>query len=185
MTNLRHHPGQEVACWVIKNTHNPYSPYGFQAISSRLREVIDEGHFGLEAYEVASKREQERYKKERERHRLIEEKQRKAAIERQRKKKEMSDAYNRRAELNKKSQTELLHQFKGKTVTDRLHFIIRHSDTPLAAIPKKWALLTEEEIIALPAKLRKELYERISSKNKGIWRKLAVSIKAIERSIEK
>lgn len=91
-----------------------------------------------------------------------------------------SKRINAIAELRKLSKeqrgeirTELLEKYKNATTTEKLEIIAGDKLFPPEYYPIDWIKLPKEEINKLPIILIKKLYDKLSTKTKGEWKRFA------------
>lgn len=94
------------------------------------------------------------------------------------------------AELRKLSRQErgnilkgLLEKYSTSTKTQRLEIIAADLKYPPEYYPSEWINLTSEEIKELPTELRKKLYDKLSTKTKGQWKRFALELKKLDDEI--
>jgi len=91
------------------------------------------------------------------------------------------------AELRKLSREErgnilkgLLEKYATSTKKQRLEIITADLIYPPEYYPVEWINLTPDEIKELPIELRKKLYDKLSTKTKGQWKRFALELKKLD-----
>lgn len=94
------------------------------------------------------------------------------------------------AELRKLSSEErgnilkgLLEKYSTSTKTQRLEIIAADLKYPPEYYPVEWINLTSEEIKELPIELRKKIYDKLSTKTKGQWKRFALELRKLDDGI--
>ena len=79
--------------------------------------------------------------------------------------------------------TEFLEKYKNATTTEKLETIARDKIFPPEYYPTDWIKLPLEEIEKLPIDLIKKLYDKLSTKTKGDWKRFAHELQKLDDGI--
>lgn len=78
---------------------------------------------------------------------------------------------------------ELLEKYKNATVIEKLELIISDTKFPPEYYPLEWISIPKEEIEKLPLELIKKLYDKLSTKTKGEWKRFAQELEKLDDGI--
>ena len=79
--------------------------------------------------------------------------------------------------------TELSEQYKNATNVEKLETIANDKIFPPEYYPTEWIKLSVEEIEKLPIDLIKKLYDKLSTKTKGEWKRFAQELQKLDDGI--
>lgn len=157
----------QIADFGFRNCDNPYIPFGNSYYGKRT--IGDYFAYQKEKSHISAIK-AERYEKVLQRVKGRKEK-RKVAIPELRK-------------LSKEERGNILKELLAKhstyTKTQRLEIIATDLKYPPEYYPVEWINLTPDEIKELPNELRKKLYDKLSTKTKGQWKRFALELKKLE-----
>lgn len=160
----------KIADFGLRNCDNPWVPFG----GSYYGERTIEDYF---AYRTAkandSKVKADRYEKVLRRVEGRKEK-RIAAIAELRK---LSN--EKRGEIR----NELLEKYKNATTIEKLELIATDKIFPPEYYPTEWISISTDEIGKLPTELIKKLYDKLSTKTKGEWKRFAHQLEKLDDGI--
>jgi hypothetical protein len=80
-------------------------------------------------------------------------------------------------------QNELLEKYKNTTTTERLEMIASDTKFPPEYYPKEWISIPKVEIENLHLELIKRLYDKLSTKTKGEWKRFAQELEKLDDGI--
>ena len=75
---------------------------------------------------------------------------------------------------------ELLEKFASKTPKERLEAIANDNIYPPEYYPSEWTDIPRQEIEGLPTEIIKKLYDKLSTKTRGKWRRFADCLKEFD-----
>lgn len=73
-----------------------------------------------------------------------------------------------------------LEEYRSATIQQRLEIMASDEKYPPEYYPPEWICLSEEQIRELPIDLVKKLYDKLSTKTKGEWRRFSQKLQMIE-----
>lgn len=76
-------------------------------------------------------------------------------------------------EQRREIRNNLLERYKNANPIEKLELIASDTKFPPEYYPREWILISKEEIQELPLELIKKLYDKLSSKSKGDWKRFA------------
>lgn len=82
-----------------------------------------------------------------------------------------------------KQKFELLEKFAHKTARERLEAIASDIKYPPELYPTEWIEITRDEIENLPTELIRKLYDKLSTKTRGKWKRFAIALKEFDDGI--
>lgn len=85
----------------------------------------------------------------------------------------------KRGEIHK----ELLEKYKNATVIEKLELIATDTKFPPEYYPKEWVLISKDVIEKLPLELIEKLYDKLSTKTKGEWKRFAQALKKLDNGL--
>jgi hypothetical protein len=80
-------------------------------------------------------------------------------------------------------QNELLKKYKNLTTIEKLEMIASDTKFPPEYYPKEWISIPKDEIENLPLQLIKNLYDKLSTKTKGEWKRFAQELEKLDDGI--
>lgn len=86
-------------------------------------------------------------------------------------------------EIRIKVRNELKEKYLNATTTEKLELIASDSKFPPEYYPVEWITLPKEEIENLPTELIKKLYDKLSTKTKGEWKRFAQELEKLDDGI--
>jgi hypothetical protein len=86
-------------------------------------------------------------------------------------------------EIRGKVRNELKEKYLNATTTEKLELIATDSKFPPEYYPVEWITIPKEEIENLPTELVKKLYDKLSTKTKGEWKRFAQELKKLDDGI--
>jgi hypothetical protein len=160
----------KIAHFGLRNCDNPWVPFGGSYYGNRTIEdyfsfrtaKVTESKVKADRYEHVLKRVEGRKEKRAE------------AIAELRK----LSSENRGEILN-----ELLEKYKNATTTEKFEMIARDTKFPPEYYPKEWISIPKDEIENLPLELIKKLYDKLSTKTKGEWKRFAQELEKLDDGI--
>lgn len=160
----------EIADFGLRNCENPWIPFGSSYYGNRtitnyfsfLNEKVKVSTVKAERYNKVLKRVEGRKEK------------RVEAIAELRKLSKVQ-----RGEILK----ELLEKHSSSTIIQRLKIIAEDKKYPPEYYPLEWINLTQEEIQNLPKDLIKILYDKLSTKTRGQWKRFAIELEKLDDGI--
>ena len=78
---------------------------------------------------------------------------------------------------------ELIEKFAYKTPKERLEVIANNNIYPPEYYPSEWTDISRQEIESLPTELIKKLYDKLSTKTMGKWRRFADCLKEFDDGV--
>jgi len=84
------------------------------------------------------------------------------------------------SEMRGKIRDELKDKYFKATIIEKLDLIASDSKYPPEYYPIEWVTITKEEIKELPTELIKKLYDKLSTKTKGEWKRFAQELKKLD-----
>lgn len=76
--------------------------------------------------------------------------------------------------------SELLQKYKNSSVADKLEIIASDPIFPPEYYPIEWITVSEDEVKHLPVTLIKRLYDKLSTKTRGEWRRFSISLQKFD-----
>ncbi|WP_300435995.1 hypothetical protein [Christiangramia sp.] len=73
-----------------------------------------------------------------------------------------------------------LEEYRSATNQQRLEIIASDEKYPPEYYPPEWSCISEEQIRELPIDLVKKLYDKLSTKTKGEWRRFSQKLQKVE-----
>jgi len=157
----------KLADFGLRNSKNPYIPFGSSYYGKRT--IPEYFLYNKEKSKIKAEKSQEYDVK------LAREKGRKF---------KRANAITELRKLTKKEREnikiELHDNYKSKTLLERLELIANNEKYPPEYYPTEWANVLEEEIQKLPLKLVQRLYDKLSTRTRGSWKRLAQELKRVE-----
>jgi hypothetical protein len=86
-------------------------------------------------------------------------------------------------EIRGKVHTELKEKYFKATTIEKLELIASDNKFPPEYYPVEWITIPKEEIENLPTELIKKLYDKLSAKTKGEWKRFAQVLKKLDDGI--
>lgn len=86
-------------------------------------------------------------------------------------------------EIRGEIRNELKEKYKNSTNVDRLNLIASDNKFPPEYYPVEWISISKEEINKLPIELVKKLYDKLSTKTKGEWKRFAQELEKLDDGI--
>lgn len=77
----------------------------------------------------------------------------------------------------------LLEQYKNATIVEKLETIANDKIFPPEYYPTEWVRLSFEEVEKLPISLIKRLYDKLSTKTKGEWKRFSQKLQKLDDGI--
>jgi hypothetical protein len=87
------------------------------------------------------------------------------------------------SEIRGKVRNELKEKYFNATTIDKLELIASDSKFPPEYYPVEWITIPKEEIENLPTELIKKLYDKLSTKTKGEWKRFAQELEKLDDGI--
>lgn len=157
----------ELADFGLRNSENPWIPFGGSYYGKRT----------ISEY----------FKYNKEKSKIKNEKSRANNIKLEREKGRKFKRANAIAELRKLTKEErenikieLNDKYKSKTIIERFELIANNEKYPPEYYPTEWSNVSKEEIEKFPLKLVQRLYDKLSTKTRGSWKRFAQELKRIE-----
>ena len=152
----------KIADYGLNNCANPYIPFGMVTDAKSSKEF----YLGLmmKAAKAEAGLEKERKMRQRAEGRKIKRKKAMAELRKL--------DYETRGQIHK----ELKEKYSQSSVKEKLELVGADEKYPPEYYPTEWALITEQEVKNLPVDLIKKLYDKLSSKTKGPWRKFSLTL---------
>ena len=85
----------------------------------------------------------------------------------------------KRGEIRK----DLLEKYKNATTVEKLELIAADKIFPPEYYPTEWITISTEQITGLPTELIKKLYDKLSTKTKGEWKRFAQELQKLDDGI--
>ncbi len=144
----------------FKNCDNPYIPYGMSYYGERSYKAFRRNQ------KIAAER---RIQNEKIQSRILE------RVEGRREKRKIAITELRKLspEMRGKIRDEFATKYSDGTVEEKFILMVNNEKYPPEYYPTEWAIVTEEDIKELPVILIKQLYDKLSTKTKGHWKRLA------------
>ena len=155
-----------LADYGLRHSDNPYVPFGSHYFGDR----------NIQGYFL--------HQKERARRRAIKLEEDKAFHERvqdRRKRRSAAIAEVRKLSFEERGsiRAKYLERYKSATVQERLELMASDEKYPPEYYPSEWINLTSEQIQKLSIALVKKLYDKLSTKTKGEWRRFSQKLQKI------
>lgn len=160
----------KIADFGLRNCNNPWVPFGGSYYGNR---TIEDYFSFRTAKARESKIKSDRYDKFLKRVQGRKEKRANAIAELRKL------SYEKRGEI----QNELLEKYKNTSTTERLEMIASDTKFPPEYYPKEWISISKGEIENLHLELIKKLYDKLSTKTKGDWKRFAHELKKLDDGI--
>jgi hypothetical protein len=160
----------KIADFGLRNCDNPWVPFGGSYYGKRTIE----DYFSLRtAKATESKMKADRYEK---------------ILKRvEGRKEKRAEAINELRKLSTEKRGEirndLLAKYKNATVVEKLELIASDTKFPPEYYPIEWISISVDEIEKLPLELIKKLYDRLSTKTKGEWKRFAHKLEKLDNGI--
>lgn len=84
------------------------------------------------------------------------------------------------SEERRNARASLLQAYADKSLKDKIEVIAHDEKYPPEYYPIEWIDVTKQEIEGLPLELIKKLYDKLSTKTKGKWRRFRNTLKELE-----
>ena len=160
----------QIADFGLRNCENPWVPFGNSYYGKRT--ITDYFAYRSEKSKVSAIK-YDRYEKVLKRVEGRKEKRIAAIAELRKLSKEL------RGEI----QGELLEKYKNSTTKEKLETIVADKTFPPEYYPTDWIKFPREEIEKLPIDLIKKLYDKLSTKTKGEWKRFAHELEKLDDGI--
>lgn len=160
----------KIADFGLRNCDNPWVPFGGSYYGKR---TIEDYFSFKKAKASESKQKVGHYEKILKR------------VEGRKKKRAEEIAELRKLSVEKRGEirNELRYKYKDATTLEKLELIASDTKFPPEYYPKDWILISKDEIEILPLELIKKLYDKLSTKTKGDWKRFAHEIEKIDDGI--
>jgi len=159
-----------LADWALRNCDNPYIPFGTSYYGKRT--IADYRNYHSE--KAASKiNKAEQYNKVLKRVTGRKEKRAEEIAELRKLSKEDRGQIHRA----------LLQKHASASIKERLEVVAADDKYPPEYYPVEWISIPDSELEKLPIALIKNLYDKLSTKNKGEWKRFALALKKYDDGI--
>jgi hypothetical protein len=159
-----------IADFGLRNCDNPWIPFGVSYYGNRT--IANYFSFKT-AKAIESKVKADRYEN--------------VLIRVEGRKEKRSEAIAELRKLSKEKrgeiQNDLLENYKNASTIEKLEMIASDTKFPPEYYPKDWISIPKEEIKNLPLELVKKLYDKLSSKTKGEWKRFAHQLEKLDDEI--
>lgn len=160
----------QIADFGLRNCDNPWVPFGNSYYGKRT--ITDYFAYRSEKSKVSANK-YERYAKVLKR------------VEGRKEKRISAIAELRKLSKEKRGtiRTELLERYKNATTVEKLEIIANDKIFPPEYFPTEWIKLSVEEIEKLSIDLIKKLYDKLSTKTKGEWKRFRDELQKLDDGI--
>ncbi len=160
----------KIADFGLRNCDNPWVPFGGSYYGKR---TIEDYFSFKTAKAKESKVKADRYERVLRRAKGRKEKRAEAIAELRKLSNE------KRGEIR----NELLEQYKNTTTVGKLEMVASDTKYPPEYYPIEWISISKDEIENLPLELIKKLYDKLSTKTKGEWKRFAYELEKLDDGI--
>jgi hypothetical protein len=160
----------KIADFGLCNCDNPWVPFGGSYYGNR---TIDDYFSYQTAKASKSKVKADRYEKV----------FRRVEGRKERRTEAIAELRKLSPEIRGEIRNELKEKYKNSTIVDRLNLIASDSKYPPEYYPVEWISNSKEEINKLPIELVKKLYDKLSTKTKGEWKRFAQELEKLDDGI--
>jgi hypothetical protein len=160
----------KIADFGLRNCDNPWVPFGGSYYGNRTIE----DYFSFKTAKASeSKVKADRYEKVIKR------------VEGRKEKRAEAIAELRKLSPEKRGEirNELLEKYKNSTTIEKLEILASDTKFPPEYYPSEWILIPKDEIENLPLELIKKLYDKLSTKTKGEWKRFAQELEKLDDGI--
>lgn len=160
----------KIADFGLRNCDNPWVPFGGSYYGKRTIE----DYFAYRTAKANDSREKaDRYDKVLKR------------VEGRKEKRISAIAELRKLSNEKRGEirNELLEKYKSATTVKKLELIAADKIFPPEYYPTEWISISTEQICELPTDLIKKLYDKLSTKTKGEWKRFAHELEKLDNGI--
>ena len=160
--NLDEH--YEIADFGLRNCDNPYVPFGNSYYGIR---TIKEYFKYIDEKTKVNKIKSEQYDKFLQR----------VSGRKEKRKKAIAELRKLSPETRRKILEELQVKYSSLSIIEKLQLIADDEKYPPEYYPIEWLSISSEEISKLPLDLIKKLYDKLSTKTKGQWKRFSLELK--------
>ena len=157
----------ELANFGLQNCTNPYIPFGSSYYGPRT--ILEYMQYSREK---AKQKAAKSYKYEK----LLE------RVEGRKQKRSQAIAQLRNLTFEERGQIrkDLMDKYKSASISERFELIANDEKYPPEYYPMEWIDVSKDEILKLPIKLVEALFDKLSTKTKGAWKRFAQNLQEIE-----
>lgn len=160
----------KIADFGLRNCDNPWVPFGGSYYGKR---TIEDYFSYRTAKANESKRKADRYEK------IL----RRVEGRKERRTEAIAELRKLSPEIRGEIRNELKEKHKNSTIIERLELIASDNRFPPEYYPVEWITISKDEIDKLPLELVKKLYDKLSTKTKGEWKRFAQELEKLDDGI--